>query len=266
MIDYYISQGITGIIPMGTTGESPALSDYEKELLLNTTLEHVNGRIPIFFGHGGNYTKKSIQELKGIEASGIDGILSVCPYYNRPSQDGIYEHFAALANSTDLDILLYNVPYRTGRNIENETVYKLAEIDNIIGIKDACGDFAQTTDLLMNKPAGFSVLSGEDYSFFSSLALGADGGVVASAHFYTHQYISMYQAFVDGDIINAKKIWNDLYPIIPYLFKEPNPAPIKYLLNLLDIIETDELRLPMTKISESLKLTLNAFKVSYSLR
>lgn len=266
MIDYYISQGISGIIPMGTTGESPALSQYEKELLLNTTLEQVNGRVPILFGHGGNYTKKVVEELAYLENSGIDGILSVCPYYNRPSQEGIFQHFLAISNSTDLDILLYNIPYRTGRNMENETLIKLAEFSNIIGVKDACGDFSQTTSLLMNKPNDFSILSGEDYSLFGSLALGGDGGIVASAHLNTAKYIALYNAFAKNDLLEAKKIWSDLYPIIPYLFKEPNPAPIKYLLNLLDIIETDELRLPMTKISESLKVELNAFKVSYSLR
>jgi 4-hydroxy-tetrahydrodipicolinate synthase len=251
---------------MGTTGESPALDDYEKESLLNITMEYVNGRVPVFFGHGGNYTKNVIKNLRRIENSGIDGILSVCPYYNRPSQEGIYEHFNAISESTDLDILLYNIPYRTGRNIENETLLKLAKKDNIIGVKDASGDFNQSTDLLMNRPDNFSIMSGEDLTLFSSLALGADGGIVASAHLYTSLYLDLIDSFNKNDLKKAKKIWNKLFPIIPYLFKEPNPAPIKYLLRSLNKIETDDIRLPLLACSHSLKEELNQFMASYTLK
>lgn len=266
MLDYYIDKGITGIIPMGTTGESPALDDYEKELLLNITMEYVNGRVPVFWGHGGNYTHKVIKNLKRIENSGIDGILSVCPYYNRPSQEGIYQHFSAIAESTDLDILLYNIPYRTGRNIENETLFKLAQKHNIIGVKDASGDFSKSTDLLMHRPSDFCVMSGEDLTLFSSLALGANGGIVASAHLYTSHYLDLIDAFDKNDLKKAKKIWNKLFPIIPYLFKEPNPAPIKYLLHSLDLIESDDIRLPLVTCSDSLKEELNGFMASYTLK
>lgn len=266
MIDHYIEAGITGILPMGTTGESPALDDYEKELLLNITLEYVNGRVPVFFGHGGNYTNKVIKNLRRLEHSGIDGILSVCPYYNRPSQEGIYEHFSAIADSTDLDMLIYNIPYRTGRNIENETLFRLAEKENIIGVKDASGDFSQSTDLLMNRPEDFSIMSGEDLTLFSSLALGADGGIVASAHLHTSLYLDLVQAFKESDLIKAKKIWNKLFPIIPYLFKEPNPAPIKYILSSQHLIDTDDIRLPLMTCSDELKEELNQFKVSYTLK
>jgi len=266
MINHYIDEGITGIIPMGTTGESPTLDDYEKELLLNITIEYVNNRVPIFFGHGGNYTNKVIKNLKKIETSGIDGILSVCPYYNRPSQEGIYEHFNAISESTDLDVLLYNIPYRTGRNIENETLYKLAKKNNIIGVKDASGDFSQSTDLIMNRPDNFSIMSGEDLTLFSSLALGADGGIVASAHLSTSLYLDLIEAFTKSDLKKAKKVWNKLFPIIPYLFKEPNPAPIKYLLKSLTMIETDDIRLPLITCSDSLKEELNKFMALYTLK
>jgi len=264
LIDHYIDKGISGIIPMGTTGESPALDDYEKELLLNITMEYVNGRVPVFFGHGGNYTNKVIKNLKRIENSGIDGILSVCPYYNRPSQEGIYEHFHAISESSDLDILVYNIPYRTGQNIENETLFKLAEKSNIIGVKDASGDFSQSTDLLMNRPDNFSIMSGEDLTLFSSLALGGDGGIVASAHLYTTLYLDLVEAFNKSDFKKAKKIWNKLFPIIPYLFKEPNPAPIKYLLKSLNMIDTDDIRLPLVKCSQTLRNELDQFMASYT--
>ncbi len=205
LIDHYISQNISGLIPMGTTGESPAFDAYEKELLLNVTLEQVDGRVPVFFGLGGNYTDKVVRQLRQLENSGIDGILSVCPYYNRPSQEGIYRHFESIAGSTDLDVLLYNIPYRTGRNIENDTLLRLGEIPNVIGVKDACGDFAQTTRLLMDKPSDFSVLSGDDATLFSALALGAEGAVSASAHLMTQGFVDLFSAFQEMDLMEAKK-------------------------------------------------------------
>lgn len=259
LIDHYISQGISGIIPAGTTGESPALMDYEMELLLHTTMEHVNGRVPVFFGHGGNFTKKVIKGLDRLHKTGVKGILSVCPYYNRPNQQGIYEHFNAISESTDLDILLYNIPYRTGRNMTNETIFKLAERDNIIALKDACGDFAQSTALLMNKPENFSILSGEDPTLFASLALGGDGGIVASAHLNTDLYVKMYDHFKENDLAKAQDVWSKLYPVIPYLFKEPNPAPIKHLLKQMDKIDSEELRLPMTPCTPEYKEVLSRF-------
>jgi len=259
LIDYYIKQGVDGFIPLGTTGESPTLYDEEKKELLDATLEYVNNRVPIFLGHGGNFTDKIVKELKNVEYSGIKGILSVCPYYNRPSQIGIYEHFKAIANSTDLDIMLYNIPYRTGRNIENDTLRKLAEIPNIIGVKDACGDFNQSTDLLLNRPDNFSIMSGEDFTLFSSLALGADGGIVATAHLKTYGFIELIHAFKHNDLLTAKKIWNKLSPVIPYLFKEPNPAPIKYILSQQGQISTDEVRLPLVTCSDSLKQSLKDY-------
>lgn len=257
LIDHYITGGITGLIPMGTTGESPALMDYENEKLLDVTLEHVNGRVPIFWGHGGNYTKKVIKGLEKLESSGIEGILSVCPYYNRPNQLGIKEHFKAISNSTDLDIVLYNIPYRTGRNMENETIIELAKEKNIIALKDACGNFDQSVNLLMNKPEGFSILSGEDATLFSSLSLGGDGGIVASAHLNTEKYVKLMKLMSDNKLAEAKEIWKELYPIIPYLFQEPNPAPIKHLLNKQGLIDSDELRLPMTSCSKDYKSVLN---------
>lgn len=259
LIDHYIKQGIDGIIPMGTTGETPTLYSSEKRELLEKTLEYVNHRVPVYLGHGGNFTEQLIEELSSIEYSGVKGILSVCPYYNRPSQEGIFQHFKAISESTDLDIVLYNIPYRTGRNIENETVFRLSELHNIIGIKDASGDFNQTTDLILNKPEHFSIMSGEDYTLFSSLALGCDGGILASAHLKTYGFIELYHAFLHNDLMSAKKIWMKLSPVIPYLFKEPNPVPIKYILMQQGLIQSDEVRLPLTPCSDGLKHILNEF-------
>jgi len=259
LIEYYIKKGITGIIPLGTTGECPTISEYEFELIVNKTIEFVNGRVPIIIGMGGNYTSKIIKELKLLEKSKITGILSVCPYYNRPSQEGIYQHFSALSNSTDLDIIIYNIPYRTGRNIENKTIHRLAQFENIIGLKDSCGDFKQSMDLLQNKPKNFSILTGEDIFYYTNLVSGGDGGILASAHINTEVYVTIYQLLKSNEYQESLQKWNKIYSIIPLLFKEPNPAPLKYCLKKMGLIKSAEVRLPLTPISKELKKELNTF-------
>jgi 4-hydroxy-tetrahydrodipicolinate synthase len=257
LIDYYIPKGISGIIANGTTGESPALSESEFEALANKTVEFTRGRVPVYFGVGGNYTKEVIHKLKIAEKTGIDGILSVGPYYNRPDQRGIYEHFKMLSESTSLPVILYNIPYRTGRNMENDTILKLAELKNIVAIKDASGNINQSLELLLNKPAGFSVLTGEDNLFFTSLAHGADGGILASSHIYTESFMEVYYMMKDNDARLALQTWNQLARIIPLLFKEPNPAPLKYILHQQNLIRSGELRLPLVDISANLKMEIN---------
>lgn len=259
MIHHYIDQGISGLIPLGTTGESPTLLPQEKALLLHATMEYVDGRIPVVWGHGGNATKALIKELPTLEASGIHGILSVSPYYNRPSQEGIYQHFKAISEATDLDIILYNIPYRTGRNMTNETIYRLAELDNIIALKDACGDFAQTNDLLMNKPCGFDVLSGEDAMLFAALASGASGSICASAHLRTADFVRLVTLMAKSDLTSARALWQELYPMVVKLFGEPNPAPIKYVLHKKGLIDDGALRLPMTACTPAYEEVLGEF-------
>lgn len=257
LINHYIAQGISGIIPLGTTGESPTITEYEYEQLIERTLTYVNGRVPVYVGLGSNFTAKLKSQIKTVEKYDIDGILSVTPYYNRPSQRGIYEHFTAISESTDLNILLYNIPYRTGRNMENETIYRLAEKSNIIGLKDASGDIKQTMDLLANPPIDFSILTGEDLFFYQTLALGGHGGIMASAHLRTNEFISIYNAMKSNNHQQALKEWHELYELIPPLFEEPNPAPIKYVLSKLGLIESSECRLPITRISNDLAMKLN---------
>lgn len=253
MIDHYIDEGIDGLIPLGTTGESPALDTSEKLKLIEYTMECVNKRIPVFVGHGGNYTKKVVDGLKTLEELGIQGILSVSPYYNRPSQDGIIKHFEQISGSTDLDILLYNIPYRTGRGMTLNTIETLSHYDNIVGLKDATGDFSFSSQLLTMQLDNFSILSGEDITFFSTMALGGQGGVLASAHINTHKYIDIIHAFKNNDIHRARDIWQEIAPTVPLLFKEPNPGPVKYILGQQGLISSDECRLPMTSISNELK-------------
>lgn len=257
MIDHYADKGISGLIPLGTTGEIPALSDYEFEEMIDKTLEYNNGRLPVFAGVGGNYTAKVIKKVKIAEKYNIQGILSVCPYYNRPSQEGIYGHFKSIAEETNLDIILYNIPYRTGTNMENDTIYKLAELKNIVGLKDSCGDIKQTMALLLNPPKDFSVLTGEDILFYMTLTLGGQGGILASAHVKTEQFVEVYKKVKENNQDEALKLFKELYEFIPLLFKEPNPGPIKYCLSEQGLIESPELRLPLTQISDQLKEKLD---------
>lgn len=257
LIDYYINKGISGIIPLGTTGEVPVLNDFEFEEMIEKTMEYVDGRLPVYVGVGGNYTAHVIKKVKIAEYYDIQGILSVCPYYNKPGQDGIYAHFKSIAEETFLNIILYNIPYRTGVNIENDTVHKLAEIKNIIGLKDASGDIKQSMSLLMNPPKDFSILTGEDILFYTTLTLGGQGGILASSHLKTEQFVDVYNKVKNNDLDAALQTWKKLYELIPLLFKEPNPAPVKYCLKKQGLIDSGELRLPLTEISDQLKEKLD---------
>jgi 4-hydroxy-tetrahydrodipicolinate synthase len=257
LIDYYVDKKIDGIIPLGTTGESPVIEEYEFEKILEKTMEYVGGRVPVIVGAGGNYTKRMIKRLKTIEKYSVDGILSVSPYYNRPDQRGIYEHFRSIADATDLDIIVYNIPYRTGRNIENETIHKLAEIKNITGLKDSCGDIKQTMALLLNPPPDFSIMTGEDILFYTTLLLGGSGGILASAHLHTEAFVDIYKKIQTNDHRGALAVWKPLAEMIPLLFEEPNPSPLKYCLHKMSLIDSPETRLPLVGITEKLRHKLD---------
>ncbi|MGN6711257.1 4-hydroxy-tetrahydrodipicolinate synthase [Anaerocolumna jejuensis] len=257
LINHYAETGISGFIPFGTTGEIPTLSEYEFEEMMDKTLEYNNGRLPIFAGIGGNCTANVVKRAKLAEKYKIEGILSVCPYYNKPNQNGIYSHFKNLAEETSLDIIIYNIPYRTGVNITNDTIHRLAEFRNIVGLKDSCGDIKQTMNLLLNTPKDFSVLTGEDLLFYLTLTLGGAGGIMASAHVNTEKFVKIYKNIKENNAEEALTTWKELYPLIPLLFEEPNPAPIKYCLNSLGLIDSPELRLPLTEISEELKAMID---------
>ncbi len=259
LLDFYIPKGISALIPNGTTGECPTIDDYEFEELLEKTMEFNNGRVPVYFGLGGNNTRKLLSKLKTVEKYKVDGILSVSPYYSRPDQNGIYSHFKAISESTDSNIIIYNIPYRTGRNIENETLFRLAQLKNIIGVKDSCGNINQTMQLIHDKPEGFSVLTGEDVLYYVNLALGGDGGILAAAHIDTEKYVSIFDLLKSNNYVEALKIWKSIERIIPLLFVEPNPAPLKYILAKKGLISSPELRLPITDISEELKEKLDKF-------
>ena len=263
MINHYINAGINGLMPLGTTGESPTVTDEEFEQLIEKTMEYVNGRVPIFMGLGGNDTKKVMKKIKIAEQHQVAGILSVSPYYNRPDQRGIYEHFRRISEATDRDIILYNIPYRTGRNVENETIYRLAELQNIVGLKDASGDIKQTMELLRQPPAEFSILTGEDIFFYLTLVLGGQGGILASAHVNTTQFIDIYNKIKNNDHQAALAVWEKIVSIIPLLFEEPNPSPVKYCLEKLGLIHSAETRLPLMSVSATLQQKLDSLLLQY---
>ncbi len=257
LIEHYSDKGISGFIPLGTTGEIPTLSEYEFEEMIERTMDYNKKRLPVYIGIGGNYTAQVIKKVKIAEYYDIQGILSVCPYYNKPSQEGIHAHFKAIAEETALKMIVYNIPYRTGVNIENDTIRRLAEIPNIIGLKDCCGDIKQSMALLLDPPKNFSILSGEDLLFYLTLTLGGHGGILASSHIRTEDFVEVYQRVKNNDTEGALQRWKSLYDLIPLLFKEPNPTPIKYYLSQVGLIDSDEVRLPLTPATEQLKQMLN---------
>jgi len=258
MVNHYIEEGVSGLIPLATTGESPTILENEYEEVLSKTMEYSNSRVPIYVGLGGNHTSEVVKKLKVAERYNVDGILSVAPYYSRPNQRGLYEHFKSISEATDLDIIIYNIPYRTGTNVENETIYKLAELRNIIGLKDCSANMKQTTDLLINQPKDFSILTGEDAYFYTTLMLGGQGGIMGSAHLRTKEFIEVYNLVKANNHQAALKKWQSLYNMIPLLFAEPNPTPLKYCLKKLGLIDSDEVRLPLVNITEELQNKLNS--------
>jgi 4-hydroxy-tetrahydrodipicolinate synthase len=252
-----LDRGVHGIFPVGTTGEGPTIDDEETEAIVDRTVSVVAGRVPVFVGVGGNDTRKVVKTLHRLEPYAFPGIVSVCPYYNRPTQDGLREHFTRIAEATDRQIVIYNIPYRTGVNLSNDTLLRLAELPNIVGVKDSSGDLAQSLDLLRRRPKGFSVMTGEDAHFYTMLAHGADGGILASAHVETERFLAVYDRMMANDHRGAHAAWAPLEPLIPLLFKEANPMPLKHCLWRQGLIKSPECRLPLTTISETLAVALD---------
>jgi 4-hydroxy-tetrahydrodipicolinate synthase len=257
LIDHYIGLGVSGIFPLGTTGESPTIGDDESEAIVARTIDVVARRVPVFVGIGGNATAKTLKQIKRLERYDFAGIVSVCPYYNRPGQDGMREHFTRIAAATDRQIAIYNIPYRTAVNLANDTLLELAERPNIVGVKDSSGSLAQSLDLLRRRPPGFSVMTGEDNFFYTMLAHGADGGILASAHLETRTFVEIHQRMLANDHRGARRLWSQLETLVPLLFREANPMPIKHCLWRQGLIRSPECRLPLTRVSPELAAELD---------
>lgn len=252
LLEHYLGKGVSGIFPLGTTGEAPTIDDDELEAIIDLTLKVVEGRVPVFIGMGGNATRKVVRAIQRLEKYPFTGIVSVCPYYNRPGQNGLREHFTRIAEATDRKILIYNIPYRTGVNLANDTLLRLAEVPNIVGIKDSSGNLAQSIELLRLRPKGFSVMTGEDAYFYTLLSHGCDGGILASSHLMTEKFLSVWERMACNDFHTARAVWSQLEPITPLLFREANPIPIKYCLWRKGLIKSPECRLPLDSISDTL--------------
>lgn len=257
LLEHYLTQGVSGVIPLGTTGEGPTIEDDEADAIVDITVKVVNGRVPVYVGVGGNFTARVVKSLRRLQRYAFDGILSVCPYYNRPNDAGMQQHFARIAEATDRNILLYNIPYRTGVNLSNDAVLALSEIPNIVGIKDSCAVLSQSLDLLRRRSAAFSVMTGEDACYYTMLANGCNGGILASAHIRPDLFLRVWERLADNDHRAAAAAWSQVERIVPLLFKEPNPAPIKYWLWRKGLIRSAECRLPLAAVSERLAKELD---------
>ena len=257
LLRHYLGQPVDGLILAATTGEGLTLDEAETEHLTALAAAEVAGRLPLYLGLSGSDTRKLVNTLSRRATWPVEGYLIACPYYVRPSQEGLYRHFAALAEATDRPILIYNIPYRTGVNMTNETLLRLAELPNIIGLKDCAADAAQSAELLRRKPAGFSVLTGEDAQFHAALAQGADGGILATAHLRTEGFALVRDQLLAGNNAAARAVWHGLIDLVRLLFAEPSPAPVKFCLWQQGLIASPDVRLPMTEVTTALAARLS---------
>lgn len=256
LVRHYAAEPIDGLILAATTGEGLTLAEDETERLVAVTAAGIDRKLPVYLGLSGADTRKLTAALEHTAPWPIDGYLIACPYYVRPPQEGLYRHFAALACTTERPIVVYNIPYRTGVNLANATLLRLAELPNIAGVKDCCVDQAQSFDLLRTRPPGFAVLTGEDALFYGALAHGADGGILAAAHVETRQFAAVRNALLAGHRDEALARWSALVDLPRLLFAEPSPAPIKHWLWRAGLIDSPEVRLPMTEVSDALAARL----------
>jgi len=258
LVHHYTAEPIDGLILAATTGEGLTLDENETERLVAITAGARDRTSPIYLGVSGADTRRIAAALARTAAWPIDGYLIPCPYYVRPPQEGLYRHFATLAGATDKPIIVHNIPYRTGVNLANATLLRLAELPNIVGVKDCCAEQMQSFDLMRARPPGFAVLTGEDALFYGAIAHGGDGGILAAAHVETTRYAAVRNALLAGRREEAVREWHDLVDLARLLFAEPNPAPIKHWLWRAGLIDSPELRLPMTQVTDALAARIDA--------
>ncbi len=248
LLDWHIAEGSDGVVVVGTTGESPTVDVAEHCLLIKTTVEHVAGRIPVIAGTGANATREAIELAEFARQAGADAHLSVVPYYNKPTQEGLFQHFKAIAQAVDLPMIVYNVPGRTVADLANDTALRLAQVPGIIGIKDATGDVERGSDLLRRAPAGFAVYSGDDATAMSLTLLGAAGTISVTANVAPRLMHALCAAAKGGDLITARALNFQLLNLHRDLFIEPSPAPTKWALAQMGLIE-NVLRLPLLPLT-----------------
>jgi len=257
LIEFHIAQGSDGIVIVGTTGESPTVDFDEHCLLIKTAVEQVRGRVIVIAGTGANSTKEAIALTQKAKELGVDACLLVAPYYNKPTQEGLYQHFKAIADAVAIPQILYNVPGRTGCDISNDTVLRLAQHPNIVGIKDATGGIERGTDLLLRAPQDFAVLSGDDATAMSLMLLGGKGVISVTANVAPKLMHDMCVAAMAGDAVKARGINAKLFGLHQKLFVEANPIPVKWVLQEMGLIKAG-IRLPMVPLSAAYHDALRA--------
>lgn len=265
LVEYQLQNGTDFLCVLGTTAETPTLTSEEKKKIKETVIERVAGRIPILLGVSSNCTQTVIDTLQNEDFTGVDAVLVAVPYYNKPSQEGIYQHYKAIAQSSQLPVVLYNVPGRTGVNMTAETTLRLArDFDNIVAIKEASGNITQMDDIIKNKPANFDVISGDDGITFPLITLGAVGVISVIGNAFPREFSRMTRLALAGDYASALTIHHKFTELFKLLFVDGNPAGVKAMLNMMGMIE-NRLRLPLvpTRITtfEEMKKILDSLKI-----
>ncbi|HPJ97773.1 MAG TPA: 4-hydroxy-tetrahydrodipicolinate synthase [Syntrophales bacterium] len=250
LIEFQIEGGTSGIVPCGTTGESATLTHEEHDRVIEITIDAVKKRIPVIAGTGSNSTAEALRLTKHAYEAGADGALIVCPYYNKPTQEGLYRHYKTIAGDVPIPIIVYNIPGRTGINLNPDTLARLAEIPNIVGVKEAAGSIKQMSDIIGLCVPGFDVLSGDDAFTLPLLALGGKGVISVISNIAPVDMTDMVKAFEAGDLAKARRLHYKMIPLIDCLFIETNPAPVKAALSMMGLIEY-EMRLPLCKLAQN---------------
>jgi 4-hydroxy-tetrahydrodipicolinate synthase len=257
LIDWHIAEGTDGIVIVGTTGESATVTVEEHCALIKACVDRVAGRIPVIAGSGGNSTAEAIELTRYAKEAGADATLQVVPYYNRPTQEGMYRHFKAIAEAVDLPVILYNVPGRTVADMSNETILRLAAIENIIGVKDATGNIGRGLDLLRLAPSDFAVFSGDDPTAMALMLAGGKGNISVTANVAPRAMADMCEAAMSGNLGKAIEINNRVFPLHQKLFVEPNPVPVKWALAEMKRMPAG-IRLPLVPLAEEFHATVRA--------
>jgi 4-hydroxy-tetrahydrodipicolinate synthase len=265
LIDFQIKGGTHGIVPCGTTGESATMSHEEHHRVVELTIKTVASRVPVMAGTGSNSTSESIELTGHAKKAGANGALMITPYYNKPSQEGLYRHFKAVAEAVDLPIVLYNVPSRTGINMLPETVARCAQIPNIVGIKEATGDLNQISEVIRLCPPGFTVLSGDDFTCLATVAIGGAGVISVTSNVAPAEMAQMMDAALTGDYARGRELHYKLFPLMKAMFFDTNPVPAKTALALMGRIKAANPRQPLWTMTEARQEDLKKALVAYGL-
>jgi len=265
LVEFQIANGTRGIVPCGTTGEPATLTFQEHERVVEIVIDQAARRVPVLAGTGSNNTEEAIHLTKHAKKAGADAVLMISPYYNKPTQEGLYQHFKKVAESVDIPIILYNIPGRTSVNMETETIVRLSKIENIVGVKEASGSMKQITDIIARCGEQFDVLSGEDFLTFPLLCVGGHGVISVVSNVAPRDMADLCTLFFEGRFAEAQKLYYRLLPLCHALFYETNPAPAKAALAMMKKIESDEVRLPLVTMSESNRERLRRDLQAYGL-